>query len=250
MKDPAFLFYPNDWIGGTMGMTFEEKGAYFELLMLQFNRGHMTPQMIAQTVGQIWDRIKCKFIQDDEGLFYNERLELEKEKRKKFTESRRNNISGVNQYSKNVKKTNKKTENKKSHMTSHMENEIENEDVNENINEDGNIENNGLVKIEGALTSRFNFIDPLFEEPLQSWLQYKKSRQQSYKSIESIEICYNNLIELSGNNPVFARKIVNQSIANNWAGLFPLNSRNHGDDNHERTRQYIASRIAEEISNN
>ena len=45
-KDPAFLFYPNDYIGGTMGMTFEEKGAYIELLMLQFNRGHMTTHMI------------------------------------------------------------------------------------------------------------------------------------------------------------------------------------------------------------
>jgi hypothetical protein len=45
-KDPAFLFYPNDYIGGTMGMTFEEKGAYMELLMLQFNRGHMTTHMI------------------------------------------------------------------------------------------------------------------------------------------------------------------------------------------------------------
>ena len=44
-KDPAFLFYPNDWLGGTMGMTFEEKGAYMELLMMQFNRGHMTSHM-------------------------------------------------------------------------------------------------------------------------------------------------------------------------------------------------------------
>ena len=25
-KDPAFLFYPGDWLGGTMGMTLEEKG--------------------------------------------------------------------------------------------------------------------------------------------------------------------------------------------------------------------------------
>ena len=33
-KDPAFLFYPGDWIGGTMGMTFEEKGAYMEILMM------------------------------------------------------------------------------------------------------------------------------------------------------------------------------------------------------------------------
>ena len=56
-KDPAFLFYPNDYIGGTMGMTFEEKGAYIELLMLQFNRGHMDGHMIGHCVGQIWERI-------------------------------------------------------------------------------------------------------------------------------------------------------------------------------------------------
>ena len=32
-KDPAFLFYPNDYLGGTMGMTFEMKGAYIDLLI-------------------------------------------------------------------------------------------------------------------------------------------------------------------------------------------------------------------------
>lgn len=57
-KDPAFLFYPNDWLGGTMGMTFEEKGAYLELLMLQFNRGHMTTDMINHMVGHLWDKVK------------------------------------------------------------------------------------------------------------------------------------------------------------------------------------------------
>lgn len=71
MKDPAFLFYPNDYIGGTMGMTFEQKGAYMDLLMMQFNRGHMTNHMICQvlgqTGGQLWDTIKDKFILDDEG---------------------------------------------------------------------------------------------------------------------------------------------------------------------------------------
>jgi uncharacterized protein YdaU (DUF1376 family) len=89
-KDPAFLFYPNDYIGGTMGMTFEEKGAYIELLMLQFNRGHMTKDMISHTIGQIWERISVKFIIDDNGLFYNKRLELEQNNRKRFTESRLN----------------------------------------------------------------------------------------------------------------------------------------------------------------
>ena len=122
MKDPAFLFYPNDWLGGTLGMTFEEKGAYIELLMLQFNRGHMTSHMIAQTVGQLWVNVQDKFKIDDSGLFYNARLELEIEKRKKFINSRFNNLEGKNQHS-------KKTGHMDGHMTSHMENENEIENV-------------------------------------------------------------------------------------------------------------------------
>lgn len=121
-KDPAFLFYPNDWIGGTMGMTFEEKGAYMELLMTQFNRGHMTLHMIAQVVGQNWEKIKDKFIKDENGLWYNERLEEEKLKRQNFSESRRNNVSGNNQHTKNREKNKPKNEGKNNgHMTSHME---------------------------------------------------------------------------------------------------------------------------------
>ena len=119
-KDPAFLFYPNDYLGGTMGMTFEEKGAYIDLLMLQFNRGHMTEHMIGHTVGQLWKNIKDKFIQDPTGLWYNVRLDEEKSKRMAFTQSRRNNIKGVNQHT-------------IGHMTSHMENE------NVNVNKDKNI---------------------------------------------------------------------------------------------------------------
>lgn len=118
-KDPAFLFYPSDWISGTLGMTFEEKGAYFELLMTQFNQGHMTSHMIGRMVGQLWSSIQHKFIQDENGLWYNIRLEEEKKKRKAFTESRRNNIKGKNQY---TEKTTKKVGHKKGHMTSHMEN--------------------------------------------------------------------------------------------------------------------------------
>ena len=120
-KDPAILFYPNDYIGGTMGMTFEEKGAYMELLMLQFNRGHMTTHMIGQTVGQLWGQIKDKFVKDDSGLWYNKRIDEEKEKRIAYVSSRNNNRLGINQY------TNKKKK-KVGHMTTHMENE--NEDVN------------------------------------------------------------------------------------------------------------------------
>ena len=127
-KDPAFLFYPGDYVSGTMGMTFEEKGAYMDLLMLQFNRGHMNTHMIQHTIGHLWEQVKCKFIQDDEGLWYNVRLDVEKEKRKTFTESRRNNMKP-----KNKPKVEPSYE---THMQPHMESHMEN--VNENINKDIN----------------------------------------------------------------------------------------------------------------
>ena len=122
-KDPAFLFYPNDWLGGTLGMTLEQKGAYMELLMLQFNRGHMTEDMIAQVLGQeggrIFGQIRNKFQVDENGNYFNARLEEEQIKRKSFVESRLNNKTGKNQYT-------KKEPHMLGHLTSHMENENEN----------------------------------------------------------------------------------------------------------------------------
>jgi uncharacterized protein YdaU (DUF1376 family) len=143
-KDPAFLFYPNDWIGGTMGMTFEEKGAYMELLMTQFNRGHMTTHMIGQVVGQIWEKIQDKFVKDENGLWYNVRLEEEKVKRQNYTKSRNNNALGKNQHNKNEEKnTEKEGGHTGGHMTRHMEDE--NTLVNNNKN-NINLQNSNLFK--------------------------------------------------------------------------------------------------------
>lgn len=91
-KDPAFLFYPGDWLGGTMGMTFEEKGAYMELLIFQFNRGafkEKTAMSILQGKKELWETLNIKFIQDENGCYFNEKLKMEQEKRKAYTESRR-----------------------------------------------------------------------------------------------------------------------------------------------------------------
>ena len=124
-KDPAFLFYPGDWLGGTLGMTFEEKGAYMEMLMVQFNRGHMESRMGTQVVGQVWERIKHKFKIDSDGLYFNERLEIEINKRKKFVSSRLNNINGKNT-----------TSHMDNHMESHMDDHTTSrmEDINRNRN--------------------------------------------------------------------------------------------------------------------
>jgi len=75
-----------------------------------------------------------------------------------------------------------------------------------------------------------SFSDSL-QEPIKSifisWLEYKKEIKKSYKSEKSIEICYNQLMELSGNNPDKAQRIINQSIASGWSGLFELKNNNN-----------------------
>jgi len=158
-KDPAFLFYPNDWLGGTLGMTFEEKGAYMELLMLQFNRGHMTEHMIGQVVGQIWVKLKSKFLIDDDGLYYNGRLDYEVKKRQAYIKSRVNNKEGKNQYTKEEGIS-------RGHTTSHMENEDEEVDL---VNYKGVLENfhfycNKLSKVERLSNERKKHINARFKE--------------------------------------------------------------------------------------
>lgn len=206
-KDPAFLFYPNDYIGGTMGMTFEEKGAYMELLMMQFNRGHMTTHMIGQTVGQIWDTIQVKFTQDEKGLWYNERLEEEKSKRQKFSESRRNNVSGKNQYSNKKKK-------KSGHTTSHMIGHMEDENVNVNVN-----------KSKDEKEIIFPFTSETFMKWWGHWKEYKaKEHKFKYASGISEQAALKKLSELSSGDESKAVLIIEQSISEGWKGFFELNT--------------------------
>lgn len=66
----------------------------------------------------------------------------------------------------------------------------------------------------------YNKVD--FSKPINLWLDYKKEKKQTYKSDKSIQIFFDNLIKLSCGNFETAEKIINQSIGNNWAGIFEL----------------------------
>lgn len=116
-KDPAFLFYPGDWLGGTITFSRFLKGCYMDLLMAQFNSGHLSLEEIKTVLGsdfgQAWPALRKKFVTDQEGLFFNERLEVEKNARQKYVESRKKNRD-VNTY--------------ETHMSTHMENENRNKD--------------------------------------------------------------------------------------------------------------------------
>lgn len=97
-----------------------------------------------------------------------------------------------------------------------------------------------------------SFALPSFVPIMQAWLDYKRNKKQSYKDEKSIRLCYQNLQKLSKNNPTIAQLIVEQSIANNWAGLFELkqnggqiqNSHNPGYCSKQEANQYAFEQFA------
>jgi uncharacterized protein YdaU (DUF1376 family) len=94
MKDPAFLFYPNDYLGGTMGFTLEQHGAYLILLIYQFNNGPFSAANGRSIVGEsLFNSITHKFDCDDNGLLHNARLSQEIDKRRKHSEHQRENAN-------------------------------------------------------------------------------------------------------------------------------------------------------------
>ena len=120
-KDPAFLFYSSDFLTGTMFMDNEQVGKFIRLMCAQHQKGRLTEKDMLKICGTHDEDIWSKFARDGGGLFYNERLEQEVNKRKAYSESRRNNRKKKEDMN-NISKT----------YVKHMENENENENINVN----------------------------------------------------------------------------------------------------------------------
>ena len=120
-KDPAFLFYYQDFLVGTDDMTNDEVGAYIRCLCHQASKGSLTDKHMMKIClsSDIYKSVSSKFSVDEDGSLFNERLRIEVLKRAAFAESRRNNRlkSNKNKHMKNISKT----------YVRHMENE--NEDI-------------------------------------------------------------------------------------------------------------------------
>ncbi len=61
-----------------------------------------------------------------------------------------------------------------------------------------------------------------FKEIVSVWLEYKRKKQQAYKSQMSFAAMYQKLYKFSGGNAEVAKQIIEEAIGNNWAGFFPL----------------------------
>lgn len=65
-------------------------------------------------------------------------------------------------------------------------------------------------------------LDDEYQDIVQEWFSYKRERKETYKSVRSMQAFVAKIKKLSRNNAKIAREIINQSMANNWAGIFQL----------------------------
>ena len=124
-KDPAFLFYSNDFLSGTFTMSDEQVGKYIRLLCLQHQKYELSEKDMLNICKSYDEDIYCKFTVIA-GKYFNERLRNEAERRKAYSLSRKENREST----KNSLKVKKEQKNGKAVSKSyvkHMETETETE---------------------------------------------------------------------------------------------------------------------------
>lgn len=229
-KDPAFLFYTNDFISGTQFFTDEQVGIYIRLLCAMHQHGRLNEKQVLMISKTYDNDIMSKFEKDSEGKYFNSRLEEEISKRNKYTESRRNN---------RLKKDTK--EDIKEHMNNHMNEHMENENE---------IENDNKVIIYSEEYLKFNdwlknnapnvlkMKEPITEE------QFQKLKKFDRQALKETLIAMHNFKDLK-------KKYISAYLTlNNWVKRQSNNTENGKsriDNNIEIAKQFIEQSRSNDI---
>ena len=249
MKDPAFLFYSKDFYEGTRTMLPEERACYIDLLIYQHQNGPIPNniqrmKMYCSGIDEatLIATLKAKFVATHEG-WINERLQMTINERQEYADKQ--SINGqIGQFYKKAKEVLKKD----NYMKIRAEySDFSNEELLEEIKK-FDLKNKASLKasLEGLLKHRavgneIKIKDIILELKIENryaeivnlWIDYKKGKRQSYKTADSTKQMVKHLIEISDNNFDDAKKIIETSIANNWAGLFPLKEKQNGKQKNE-----------------
>jgi len=228
-KDPAFLFYDGDAARDVSHMNRLERGAYFDLIQAQRKFGGYTVEQARKILGrdfdEVWPALELILSVDERGLYYIEWVRDSIENRKEHAEKQRKRIQD---YWDKKKKEESESDTKSIPRNNHgntvdvpLENENENENINKDIDKGVQGDKKKKPDPDELLLSKMR-IEDAFKDSFLDWLRYKRKKGQSYKDEESTTLAFEKLKSLAGDNPVTAAKIVNQSRANNWAGLFEL----------------------------
>lgn len=215
-KDPAFLFYPGDWQGGTATFSRFLKGCYMDILIAQFNSGPLSLEEIKTVLGSdfgtSWPTLQKKF-RSENSLFFNERLETEKIKRKDYSKSRSDNRNGKSTYDATYVK----------HMSTHMENENENR----NLIDLGKGGLGGKPKNETGAILPFKSVE--FKVAWYGWKKHLEDKKSPYQTFSAEQGGLSLLVDIAGTDEKKAVHTLDYCRKQNWKSL--IADKNYGKTN-------------------
>jgi hypothetical protein len=244
MKDPAILWYWNDWIGGTVTFSRFLKGCYIDLLAAQFNSGPLSLEEIKTVLGTdfaAWGSLSKKFKKTETGLFFNERMEVEKAKRKEFSDKQKERV--LKRWNKSGIGSGNTTVLPKIENDNENDNEIRKEGKGGKTNKPQK-----QKQITVAVEIIYPFISCEFMEAWETWKLYKIQQFKfTYKSAITEQAALKDLSELSNNNEVRAIELIHYAISKGWKGIYEK-SENNGKTIKPTAKSPTASR-AEVVAN-
>lgn len=255
-KDPRFNFYPDNWAGGTKRMTYEQKGAYIELLMLNFyclsdgqpgftEREALNTLSNATAYASLWEFLMPKF--KKEGDFYcSERLKNEFHKSKTHSEK---------QSERAKKRVYKSTANTTAYAVADACNGTGIGNGTELKNKKESVENS--VPHE---TDSYDFSQPDIQGdelffPVDTkmirdhWQGWKKFRWEQYNLRYGMCGEQAALKQLEGLSEAQIVDTILKAIAGKWQNLYPERNRQHnGPDNTIGKKQQHTSKLAASVA--
>ena len=96
----------------------------------------------------------------------------------------------------------------------------------------------------GALD--LSIVSEEMKDVVETWLAYKREKGQTYKPM-GFKTFYKRLCELSGGNPHIAMQIVENSMQNNYAGIFPISNNHQAQTNGREERAKDAADLVSRL---
>lgn len=221
-KDPAFLFYSSDFLSGVQDLTMDERGQYITLLCLQHQKGHLSEKTIRLSLGNAAADVLAKFRQDADGNFFNERLESEIGKRAAFSTKQKERAT------KGWEK--RKTDAAASNTAYAAAMPLEDENVNENKIVDKAESKNEKKPRQPQI--EFELIYPYESQAFMlKWNVLRNEKKWKKKSHAALQAALQTMSEHSESDAI---QMMQNAIAGEYQGIFPLNNKSNARDSKQQ----------------
>lgn len=238
-KDPAFLFYPKDWLSGTAEYMPDEKGVYIDLLCHQHQKGSLPSdtERLARMVGlshesflKVWSVIHVHFEQTNDRM--DNRLVNQKLYQLTVRRAEKSLINTINGTFAGLLRVGNYDAKTYKHLKSEFDASLfiscNKDDLSERLTEwitersksigNGNISNYVLLFNKVITENKIELTDE-FKSLFLEWLKYKSEKGQTYKETGLKSFLIKSMNDCGGDVEVLRRMIL-YSTSNNYDGLF------------------------------